>query len=492
MTDRPGPRPAAALVLAAGEGTRMRSALPKVLHPIAGRSLLAHAVHAVAALEPEHLAVVVGHGSEQVSGALADLGDELARPLLTAVQERRRGTGDAVAHGLAALPSGIAGPVLVTYGDVPLLTPATLAALLAQHAAAGAAVSFLTTELPDPTGYGRVLRGTDGTVARIVEQADATAGERAVTEVNSGVYAFDGAFLAGALGRLSNANTQGELYLTDLVGIARADGRSVLGIACADAWEVRGVNDRVQLAEVRAELNRRLLTGWMYAGVTVVDPATTWVDVQVVLEPDVVLHPGTQLHGPTVVRGGAEIGPDTTLAACEVGPGATVVRSHGRDSVIGPGASVGPFTYLRPGVDLGADGKLGAFVEAKNAAIGTGSKVPHLTYVGDATIGEHSNIGASSTFVNYDGVRKHRTTIGSHVRTGSGTRFIAPVRVGDGAYTGAGTVLRQDVPPGALAVSGGPQRTFEGWVEQNRPDTPAAHAARAATTVEATDAVSDL
>jgi bifunctional UDP-N-acetylglucosamine pyrophosphorylase / glucosamine-1-phosphate N-acetyltransferase len=479
MTDRS--RPGAALVLAAGQGTRMRSAVPKVLHPIGGRSLLGHAVHAAAELDPVHLAVVLGHGGDQVAAAVGALGDEVARPVLTAVQEQQLGTGHAVQCGLAALPKGLTGPVLVTYGDVPLLRGDTLAALLAEHSASGAAVTLVTTELADPTGYGRVLRESDGTVTRIVEQADATVEQRAIREINSGVYVFDGAFLASGLGRLSTSNNQGELYLTDLVGIAHGDGAGVHGMICSDEWQVRGVNDRVQLAELRAELNRRVLVRWMRAGVTVVDPASTWVDVQVRLEPDVVLHPGTQLHGATVVANGAEIGPDTTLTACEVGTGAHVVRTHGSDALIGAGASVGPFAYLRPGVRLGERGKIGTFVEVKNAQIGEGSKVPHLTYVGDATIGDHSNIGASSTFVNYDGVSKHHTVIGSHVKTGSNTKFIAPVHVGDGAYTGAGTVLRNDVPPGALAVSGGPQRNIEGWVEKNRPGTSSAEAARAAT-----------
>ncbi len=479
MTDRS--RPGAALVLAAGEGTRMRSAVPKVLHPIGGRSLLGHAVHAVAELDPAHLVVVLGHGGDQVAAAVNALGDELARPVLIAVQEKRLGTGHAVQCGLDALPRGLTGPVLVTYGDVPLLEADTLSRLLAEHTASGAAVTLVTTELADPTGYGRVLRDSAGKVIRIVEQADADAAQRAVREINSGVYMFDGAFLAAGLGRLSTSNKQGELYLTDLVEIAYGDGVEVRGMICDDEWQVRGVNDRVQLAQLRAELNRRVLERWMRAGVTVVDPVSTWVDVQVRLEPDVVLHPGVQLHGSTVVENGAEIGPDTTLTACEVGAGAHVVRTHGTDSMIGAGASVGPFAYLRPGVRLGQRGKIGTFVEVKNAQIGEGSKVPHLTYVGDATIGDHSNIGASSTFVNYDGVRKHHTVIGSHVKTGSDTKFVAPVHVGDGAYTGAGTVLRDDVPPGALAVSGGPQRTIEGWVEKNRPGTSSAEAARAAT-----------
>ncbi len=347
MTDRS--RPGAALVLAAGEGTRMRSAIPKVLHPIGGRSLLGHAVHAVSELDPEHLVVVLGHGGEQVREAVEALADELDRPVLTAVQEKRLGTGHAVGCGLDVLPGGITGPVLVTYGDVPLLRGDTLATLLAEHTASGAAVTLVTTELADPTGYGRVLRESDGAVTRIVEQADATAEQLAVREVNSGVYAFDGAFLESGLGRLSTSNNQGELYLTDLIKIARDDGAEVRGVLCDDEWQVRGVNDRVQLAELRAELNRRVLERWMRAGVTVVDPNSTWVDVQVLLEPDAVLHPGTQLHGRTVVGGGAAIGPDTTLTACEIGPGAQVVRTHGSDSVVGAGASVGPFAYLRPG-----------------------------------------------------------------------------------------------------------------------------------------------
>jgi bifunctional UDP-N-acetylglucosamine pyrophosphorylase / glucosamine-1-phosphate N-acetyltransferase len=472
-------RPAAAIVLAAGEGTRMRSALPKVLHPIAGRSLLGHAVHAVAALSPDELVVVVGHGREQVGAAVAELAGELGRPVRAAVQDKQLGTGHAVRCALDALPAGLDGAVLVSYGDVPLLETATLAELLAAHAETGAAATLLTSEPADPNGYGRVLRSADGAVTGIVEQVDATAEQRAIREVNSGVYAFDAAFLAAAVDRLGTANSKGEFYLTDVVAMAAAE-HGAAAVRCADPWQVEGVNDRVQLAGVRAELNRRLLGRWMLAGVTVVDPATTWVDVQVRLEPDSVLHPGTQLHGATVVGGGAEVGPETTLTDCEVGPDAVVVRTHGSRSVVGAGASVGPFAFLRPNTLLGERGKIGTFVEVKNAEIGAGSKVPHLTYVGDATIGEQSNIGASSVFVNYDGVTKHRTVIGSHVRTGSDTMFIAPVRVGDGAYTGAGTVLRQDVPPGALAVSAGSQRIIDGWVEKNRPGTAAAEAARAA------------
>ncbi|MDN5919609.1 MAG: bifunctional UDP-N-acetylglucosamine diphosphorylase/glucosamine-1-phosphate N-acetyltransferase GlmU [Pseudonocardia sp.] len=465
----------------------MRSAVPKVLHTMGGRNLLGHAVHTVAGLDPQHLVVVVGHEREQVRAALAGTADELDREVRTPVQEQRLGTGDAVRCGMTALPDGLRGTVLVSYGDVPLLDTPTLAALVEVHESASAAVTLVTTDLADPNGYGRILRDTDSGVRGIVEHGDATPEQRAITEINSGVYAFDAEFLGTGLAGLGAHNEQQELYLTDLVEAAVSAGRVVRTVRCTDEWLLCGVNDRVQLAAVRAELNRRVLERAMLAGVTVVDPATTWVDVQVELGIDVVLHPGTQLHGRTLVGDGAQVGPDTTLTDCEIGAGAVVIRTHGSRSAIGAGASVGPFAYLRPDARLGANGKIGTFVEVKNSDIGAGTKVPHLTYVGDATIGEMSNIGASSVFVNYDGVRKQRTVVGSHVRTGSDTMFIAPVQVGDGAYTGAGTVLRDDVPPGALAVSGGPQRTISDWVVRKRPGTAAAEAAvRASSTDEGT------
>lgn len=463
------------IVLAAGEGTRMRSATPKVLHRLAGRSLVEHAVRAALGLGPEHLAVVVGHGREQVSEHLAGID-----PAITvAVQEDQRGTGHAVSCALSALPP-LTGTVLVTYGDVPMLDAATLSALLNSHAAAGNAITVLTAVRADPTGYGRILRDADGAVTAIVEQRDATEEQLAITETNSGVYAFDAAVLAEALAKLEPHNAQGELYLTDVIGIARDSGRRVGALTCDDPWLVEGVNDRVQLAAVGAELNRRLVEEWMRAGVTVIDPATTWLDADVSLARDVVLEPGVQLRGRTVVGEGAVIGPDTTLTDMVVGAGASVVRTHGRESEIGVGATVGPFAYLRPGVVLGPKGKIGTFVEVKNSEIGQGSKVPHLSYVGDATIGEFTNIGAASVFVNYDGVAKHRSVVGSHARTGSDNMFVAPVSVGDGAYTGAGAVIRRDVPPGALAVSGGPQRIHEEWVLKHRQGTPAAEAAQRA------------
>ena len=384
------------------------------------------------------------------------------------------------ACGLAALPADFAGTVVVTSGDVPLLDADTLADLIATHSGESAAATVLTTTLPNPTGYGRILRTQDREVIGIVEQADATPSQLAITEVNAGVYAFDITALRSALSRLRSDNAQQEQYLTDVISIVRSDGHVVRAKHVDDSMLVAGVNDRVQLAELGAELNRRIVAAHQRAGVTIIDPATTWIDVDVTIGRDTVVHPGTQLLGATRIGGRCQIGPDTTLTDVTVGEAAVVVRTHGGQSAIGDGAAVGPFAYLRPGTTLGADGKLGAFVETKNSTIGAGTKVPHLTYVGDADIGEHSNIGASSVFVNYDGENKSRTTIGSHVRTGSDTMFVAPVSIGDGAYTGAGTVVRDDVPPGALAVSAGPQRNIDGWVQSKRPGSAAAEAARRA------------
>lgn len=468
------------IILAAGEGTRMRSRTPKVLHRIAGRSLVEHAVRAAAGLRPARVAVVVGHGRDAVTEHLTEVEKGIDATVTVAVQAEQHGTGHAVRCALDELPRDLTGTVLVTYGDVPLLDTTTLSALLAEHAEKGNAVTVLTARVDNPHGYGRIVRDTDGTVAAIVEQKDATAEQAAITEINSGVYAFDAAVLADALGRLSTDNAQGEQYLTDVLAIARGDGHRTGSWTCSDPWLVEGVNDRVQLAALGREMNRRLTEQWMRAGVTMIDPATVWLDAGVQLARDVVLEPNVQLRGATTVGEGATIGPDTTLTDVRVGADAKVIRVHGSESTIGDGASVGPYAYLRPGTALHEKSKIGTFVEVKNSEIGKGTKVPHLSYVGDATIGEFSNIGAASVFVNYDGVTKRRTTVGSHARTGSDNMFVAPVNVGDGAYSGAGAVLREDVPPGALAVSAGSQRNIEGWVLRKRPGTPAAEAARRA------------
>jgi bifunctional UDP-N-acetylglucosamine pyrophosphorylase/glucosamine-1-phosphate N-acetyltransferase len=479
---------AAVLILAAGAGTRMRSDTPKVLHTLGGRSMLSHAMHAVTKVAPQHLVVVLGKDRERIGPVVAGLAEALGRVVEVAVQDQQLGTGHAVLCGLSGLPVDFVGTVVVTSGDVPLLDAETLADLIANHRGERAAATVVTTTLPNATGYGRILRTQDGEVIAIVEETDATPQQRAIREVNAGVYAFDITELRSALSRLSSDNAQHELYLTDVISILRADHRVVHAKHVDDAALVAGVNDRVQLSELARELNRRVVAAHQRAGVTVVDPLSTWIDVDVTIGGDTVIRPGTQLLGATRIGARCEIGPDTTLTHVSVGDDASVIRTHGSESAIGDRATVGPFTYLRPGTDLGAAGKLGTFVETKNAVIGAGTKVPHLTYVGDADIGEHSNIGASSVFVNYDGENKSRTTIGSHVRTGSDTMFVAPVTVGDGAYTGAGTVLRDDVPPGALAVSAGPQRNIEDWVQRKRPGSPAAQAAAEAKRAAAGDA----
>ncbi|MDQ2637368.1 MAG: bifunctional UDP-N-acetylglucosamine diphosphorylase/glucosamine-1-phosphate N-acetyltransferase GlmU, partial [Actinomycetota bacterium] len=352
---------AAVVVLAAGAGTRMRSDTPKVLHTLAGRSMLAHALHAVAKVAPQHLVVVLGHDRDRVAPAVEELAEQFGRTVDIAVQEQQLGTGHAVACGLAALPDDFAGTVVVTSGDVPLLDADTLADLIATHSAGSRAqppaATVLTTTLPDPTGYGRILRTQDREVIGIVEQADASPSQLAIDEVNAGVYAFDIAALRSALRRLRSDNAQQEQYLTDVISIVRSDGQVVRAKHIDDATLVAGVNDRVQLAELGAELNRRLVAAHQRAGVTIVDPATTWVDVDVTIGRDTVVYPGTQLLGGTRIGGNCQIGPDTTLTDVTVGDNATVVRTHGGQSVIGDGAAVGPFAYLRPGTVLGADGK---------------------------------------------------------------------------------------------------------------------------------------
>ncbi|WP_316769827.1 bifunctional UDP-N-acetylglucosamine diphosphorylase/glucosamine-1-phosphate N-acetyltransferase GlmU [Streptomyces sasae] len=470
-------RPAAVVVLAAGEGTRMKSATPKVLHQLCGRSLVGHVLAASRELDPENLVVVVGHAREQVAAHLGEV-DTTVR---TAVQEQQNGTGHAVRMALEELGGAVDGTVVVVCGDTPLLTGETLTALAGTHHADGNAVTVLTAEVPDATGYGRIVRDeVSGAVTAIVEHKDASDAQRAIREINSGVFAFDGQLLADALGKVRTDNSQGEEYLTDVLGILREAGHRVGASVAGDHREIAGINNRVQLAEARRILNDRLLERAMLAGVTVVDPATTWVDVTVTFEQDAVVNPNTLLQGDTHVGQGAEVGPNSRLKDTRVGAGARVDNTVSDSAHIGADASVGPYAYLRPGTRLGAKGKIGTYVETKNASIGEGTKVPHLSYVGDATIGEYSNIGAASVFVNYDGESKHHTTVGSHCKTGSDNMFVAPVTVGDGAYTAAGSVITKDVPPGSLAVARGQQRNIEGWVARKRPGSAAAKAAEAA------------
>lgn len=472
--------PAAVIVLAAGKGTRMKSKTPKILHEICGRSMVEHSLAAARSLDPQRLAVVVRHDRDRVAQHVLAF-DPAA---IIADQSEVPGTGSAVLAGLEALDAQhrVEGTVVVTYGDVPLLTPDTLADLVRTHQDNGSAVTVLTAQHPEPGKYGRILRDADGSFVDIREFKDATEAERAVAEINSGIFAFDADVLRDSLAAVTTDNAQGEMYLTDVPRIAREAGGRVDAALMEDYMELEGANDRAALAELGRHLNQVTVRRHLLNGVTVVDPASTWIDVEVAIGQDATILPNTQLHGVTSIGEDAVVGPDTTLDDVQVGRGAKVVRTHGSDSRIGAGASVGPFAYLRPATELGADGKIGTFVETKNSTIGEGSKVPHLSYVGDATIGAGSNIGAASVFVNYDGVNKHRTTIGDHVRMGSDNMYVAPVTVGDGAYSGASTTVRKDVPAGALALTEGRAVIVEGWVEQHRAGTAAAEASARART----------
>ena len=472
----------AVVVLAAGQGTRMKSALPKVLHRIGGRSLIGHVLHTASGLRPQEVLVVVRHERDLVTTAVA----EIAPGARVVDQDEIPGTGRAVQVALAAVPD-FAGDVLVLSGDVPLLEAETLRALIASHRSTGAAVTLLSAHLTDATGYGRVIRDADGGVRRIVEEKDATPDEAAVTEINAGVYVFQAAALRTQLAHVSTANAQGEMYLTDVIGLLRGDDLPVSATTAADAAVALGVNDRAQLAEAARLLNQRVVRRWQLEGATILDPATTWIDVDATLAPDVTVLPGTFILRATTVAEGATVGPDTSLVDCEVGAGATVTRTDATLAVIGAGATVGPFAYLRPGTYLGDKGKIGTFVETKNSTIGERSKVPHLSYIGDTTIGTGVNLGAGAITANYDDLTKHRTEIGDEVHTGSHNVFVAPVRIGEGAKTGAGAVIRKDVPAGALALSVAPQRNVEGWVENNRPGTAAADVAARARSAQKAD-----
>jgi len=461
--------PSLVVVLAAGEGSRMKSSTPKVLHEVLGTPLLGHVLREVADLNAERVVVVVGHQRERVAAFLAEEHPQC----LVAVQDEQLGTGHAVRCALSALPGATAdvgsGPVVVTAGDTPLLTSATLLGLLSEHQRAEAAATVLSARLPDPTGYGRIVRDDTGAVLGIVEHKDASERELLIDEINSGVYAFAATALVGALQQVTTDNAQGEEYLTDVLGILRAQGDAVAGYIAADAEDVHGINDRVQLAAAERIMATRVNNAWMRAGVAIKDPDTTWIAPEAQLSPDATIERNTSILGASVIDSGAVVGPDTTLIACTVGAAAQVVRTHAEHSEIGPEATVGPFTYLRPGTKLGAQAKAGAYVEMKNAHVGDGSKVPHLSYVGDAEIGPGTNIGAATVFVNYDGERKHRTVVGANVRVGSDSMLVAPVVIGDGAYTAAGSVITDDVPPGSLALARSRQRNIEGWAARKRP-----------------------
>lgn len=466
-------RSLAVVILAAGQGTRMKSSTPKVLHPIGGRSLIAHVLDAAAGLDPRTIVAVVRHERERVSDAILDH----APDTVIVDQDDVPGTGRAVEQAVAALPADFDGSVVVLSGDVPLIDTSMLERLVRGHTDGGRAMTMLSAIFDNPTGLGRILRDTSGAVTGIVEEKDASDAERRVTEINGGVYVFARRALEQALAEITTENAQGEKYLTDAAARILSVGGAVEAVATDDPWLIAGVNDRAQLSEAGRELNRRIVLAHQRAGVTIQDPQTTWIDADVSIEPDVTILPGTHLRGATSIATGATVGPETTLVDCEVGPGAHIRRSEATLAVIGAEAQVGPFSYLRPGTELGAAGKIGAFVETKNSVIGDGSKIPHLSYVGDATVGAGTNIGAGTIVANYDGVQKHRTEIGDAVRIGSDNVLIAPVTIADGVYTAAGTVVRKNVPSGSLAMNVAPQRNIEGWVAENRPGTNTAEAA---------------
>jgi bifunctional UDP-N-acetylglucosamine pyrophosphorylase/glucosamine-1-phosphate N-acetyltransferase len=447
------------VVLAAGEGTRMRSAVPKLLHPLCGRPLVAWPVRA--AQEAGAGTVVV------VDNPSRRLAEHLPAGVVTVVQEHPRGTGDAVLAAAAHIDP--AATVVVVNGDVPLLTGEALRALVDAHDAAGAGATMATMEPPDPAGYGRVVRAADGSVERVVETkvaGDATPEQLAIREVNAGVYAFAGAALLGALETLGSDNAQGEAYLPDVLPAIRAAGRAVAAHPIADPALTHGVDDRVDLAHARERMQRRIHERHMHAGVTVVDPASTLIEADVEIGRDTVIEPSSYLRGATQVGAGCVVGPLTTLIDTRLGDGVAVPHSYLVQALVDDGAGVGPFAYLRPGAHLHAGAKAGTFVEIKNSEIGAGAKVPHLSYLGDADVGEGTNIGAGNITANYDGRAKHRTTIGARVKTSVDTTFVAPVTVGDDAYTGAGSVIVEDVPPGALGIARERQTNIEGYARR--------------------------
>ena len=447
------------VILAAGEGTRMRSSLPKVLHPLCGRPIIAWVI--AAAREAGAGKVVV------VDGPARKLADHLPQDVSVAIQEEPNGTGDAVAA--AADEIGSDETVVVILGDVPLIQPDTIRELVEAHEEAEAAATMLTAEFEDATGYGRVVRDAEGQVERVVEtkvEGDASPEELAIREINTGIFAFAGGALRDALNRLEAGNAQGELYLPDVLPRMREAGRHVGAHVAGDANVTRGINDRADLAHVRELAQQRINEAHMKAGVTIVDPKTAYIDVQVEIGSDTTIEPSCQLKGATIIGGNVTIGAFTTLIDSQVDDGATVLRAHLDRAHVGPNALVGPFAYLRPNAVLSERAKAGTFVEIKNSTIGAGTKVPHLSYIGDADIGEDTNIGASNVTANYDGTSKHRTTIGSRVHTSVDTTFVAPVTVGDDAYTGAGSVITDDVPPGSLGIARERQTNVEGYAER--------------------------
>jgi bifunctional UDP-N-acetylglucosamine pyrophosphorylase/glucosamine-1-phosphate N-acetyltransferase len=453
---------ATALILAAGEGTRMKSDTPKVAHEILGVPLVSLVVDAARAAGCERIVAVTGHKAEVVEAILGDI------PSVR--QDRQLGTGHAVMCAREALGE-LAGSLVVLSGDTPLITADTVAGLIAMRESSGSAATLLTTHLPDPTGYGRIVRDRDGEVAAIVEEKDCTPEQRAITEVNTGTYCFDSRVLFAHLDALSTDNAQGEYYLTDMVAVFGSEGLRVSAMSTDDPFETLGVNSRIQLAEATKVFQRRINHYWMTEGVTMVDPDLVWIGPFVELERDVTILPMTTLLGATRVGSRATLGPNTRVTDSSIGNGATVDSSIVVSAEVGEGATVGPVAYLRPGAVLKARAKAGTSVEIKNSVVGEGSKVPHLSYIGDATIGSGVNVGAGTITCNYDGRSKHATVIGDGAFIGSDTMLVAPVEIGAGAITAAGSAITRDVPADALAVERGEQRSIDGWAKRQRTGT---------------------
>ncbi|TEB08442.1 Bifunctional protein GlmU [Pelotomaculum schinkii] len=450
----------AAVILAAGKGTRMKSGMPKVLHKICGRSMLSYVLEAVAAAGVEQNIVVVGFGADLVAQEVAGRGQ-------VALQAEQLGTAHALLQASPLLKE-FNGQLLVLCGDTPLIEPETLSRLVETHRATGAVATVLTAKVEEPTGYGRVIRDKQGRVKRIVEQKDASPQEIEVLEINTGIYCFESAGLFEALDKVTPANAQGEYYLTDIIKTYAAEGRAVGAMLLANQAEAAGINDRVQLAEVERVIRSRVLLELMRSGVTVVDPQSTFVDRGARIGRDTTIYPFTFIEGSTTVGEDCVIGPDTRLVNSVVGSGVTIQNSIVLESYIQDRCSIGPFSYIRPETRLGEDVKVGDFVEIKKSDIGNGSKVPHLAYVGDATVGRKVNIGAGTITCNYDGQQKWPTHIGDRAFIGSNTNLVAPVKIGAGATTGAGSTITRDVPDGALGVERAKQALVLDWESRKK------------------------
>ncbi len=451
------------IILAAGQGTRMRSATPKMLHLLGGKPLLSHVLETCTVLEPDRVLVVVGHGVERIREAFPGLD-----PGGWVLQREQLGTGHAARCAADAL-GDFTGDVLVLNGDVPLLSPRSLCRMLAAHRSGGCDLTLAVATLADPTGYGRILRGPGGDIVGVVEERDANEAERAVREINVGLYLASGEFLRAALAALDNHNDQGEYYLPDIAGLAAGQRARIGSLTIDDPREFRGVNNREELAWMEKALQRDINRKWMERGVTLKDPDSTYIDADVTIGEDTVIGPNTHLLGSTVVGARCRIDGSAYVTYARLGDAVHLRFSVVLDDcAIEEGVSVGPFAHLRPGTVLERNVHIGNFVEVKNSSVGESTKASHLSYIGDTDLGRDSNIGAGTITCNYDGFAKHRTTIGDRVQVGSDTQLVAPVAVGDDAYIGAGSTITKDVPAGALAVSRAPQQLKAGWVARFR------------------------